>query len=113
MHFAVFSTVWTEHSIHFINYSAAFDTKSQMFLDEALAEAGVDAKVRRIGQALFAAGIGVVRLTHPDGRHDDTLRAIRHRQRSTPGGHLLARCIHRWTEPDLPDASPPKPRRCS
>ena len=32
--------------------------------------------------------------------HDDTLRAIRHRQRSTPGVHLLARCIHRWTGPD-------------
>ena len=27
---------------------AAFDTESQLFLDEALAEAGVDAKVRRI-----------------------------------------------------------------
>ena len=38
-----------------------------MFLDEALAEAGVGAKVRRIVQAIFAAVTGVVRLRHPDG----------------------------------------------
>ena len=53
--------------ITFIDYSAAFDTESQMFLDEALAEAGVGAKVRRIVQAIFAAAIRVMRLTHPDG----------------------------------------------
>ena len=46
---------------------AAFDMESQMFLDEALAEAGVGAKVRRIVQAIFAAVIGVVHLRHPDG----------------------------------------------
>ena len=38
-----------------------------MFLDEALAEARVGAKVRRIVQAIFAAATGVVRLRHPDG----------------------------------------------
>ena len=38
-----------------------------MFLDEALAEAGVGAKVRRIVQAIFAAATGAVRLRHPDG----------------------------------------------
>ena len=38
-----------------------------MFLDEALAEVGVGAKVRRIVQAIFAAATGVVRLRHPDG----------------------------------------------
>ena len=54
-------------AITFIDYSAAFDTESQMFLDEALAEAGVGAKVRRIVQAIFAAATGVVRLRHPDG----------------------------------------------
>ena len=53
--------------ITFIDYSAASDTESQMFLDEALAEAGVGAKVRRIVQAIFAAAIVVVRLRHPDG----------------------------------------------
>ena len=50
-----------------IVYSAAFNKESQMFLDEALAEAGVGAKVRRIVQAIFAAATGVVRLRHPDG----------------------------------------------
>ena len=52
-----------------IDYSAAFDTESQMFLDEALAEAGVGAKVHRIVQAIFAAAAGVVRLSH----HDSTM----------------------------------------
>ena len=45
--------------ITFIDYSAAFDTESQMFPDEAFAEAGVGAKVRRIVQAIFAAATGV------------------------------------------------------
>ena len=43
------------------------DTESQLFLDEALAEAGVDAKVRRIVQAIFAAPTGVVRIRQADG----------------------------------------------
>ena len=38
-----------------------------MFLDEALAEAGVRAKVRRIVQDISAAATGIVRLRHPDG----------------------------------------------
>ena len=38
-----------------------------MFLDEAIAEAGVGAKVHRIVQAIFAAATGVVRLRNPDG----------------------------------------------
>ena len=53
--------------ITFIDYSAAFDTESQLFLDEALAEAGVDAKIRRIVQAIFAAATGVVRMRQADG----------------------------------------------
>ena len=53
--------------ITFIDYSAAFDTESQMFLDEALAEAGVGAKVHRIVQAIFVAATGVVRLRQSDG----------------------------------------------
>ena len=73
-----------------------------MFLDEALAEAGVGAKVRRNVQAIFTAVTGVVRLKHPDGTM--TLRAIRRRQRSTPGGHLLARCIYRMYGTVLQDA---------
>ena len=38
-----------------------------MFLDEALAEAGVGAKVRRIVQAIFASATGVMCLRHPSG----------------------------------------------
>ena len=69
-----------------------------MFLDEALAEAGVGAKVRRIVQAIFAAATGVVRLRHPDGTM--TLSKAFDIAR----GHLLTRCIHRRTGLDLPDA---------
>ena len=84
--------------ITFIDYSAVFDTKSQMFLDEALAEAGVGGNVRRIEQAIFAAATGVVRLRHPDGTMplSEQFDIIR--------GHILARCIHRRTGPDLQDA---------
>ena len=45
-----------------IDYSAAFDTESQLFLDSALAETGVSSKVWRIVQAIFAAATGVVRI---------------------------------------------------
>ena len=48
--------------VTFIDYSAAFDTESQLFLDSALAETGVSSKVRRIVQAIFAAATGVVRI---------------------------------------------------
>ncbi len=53
--------------ITFIDYSVAFDTDRQLFLDEALTEAEVDAKVRRIVQAIFAAATGVVRIRQADG----------------------------------------------
>ena len=53
--------------ITFIDYSAAFDTESQLFLDSALADAGVSVKVRRIIQAIFAAATGVVRIRQPSG----------------------------------------------
>ena len=53
--------------ITFIDYSAAFDTESQLFLDEALADAGVPSKVRRIIQAIFTAATGVVRVRQPNG----------------------------------------------
>ena len=51
--------------ISFIDYSAAFDTESQIFLDGALADAGVSAKVRRIIQAFFTAATGIVRVRLP------------------------------------------------
>ena len=53
--------------VTFIDYSAAFDTESQLFLDSALAETGVSSKVRRIVQAIFAAATGVVRIIQQDG----------------------------------------------
>ena len=54
--------------ITFIDYSAAFDTESQLFLHEALADAGVPSKVRRIIQAIFTAATGVVRVRQPNGK---------------------------------------------
>ena len=53
--------------VTFIDYSAAFDTESQLFLDEALRAANVSVKVRRVIQALFSAASGCVRLSNPDG----------------------------------------------
>ena len=85
--------------ITFIDYSAAFDTESQLFLDEALAEAGVDAKVRRIVQAIFAAATGVVRIRQADGSVE--LQPIQHRQRSSARRHILAHSIHRWARQNI------------
>ena len=42
------------------------DTDSQLFLNEALANAGVPSKVRRIRQAIFIAATGVVRVRQPN-----------------------------------------------
>ena len=55
--------------ITFIDYSTEFDTESQIFLDGALVDAGVSAKVRvrRIIQAFFAATTGIVRVRLPSG----------------------------------------------
>ena len=53
--------------ITFIDYSAAFDTESQLFLASALADAGVSVKVGRIIHAIFAAATGVVRIRQPSG----------------------------------------------
>ena len=56
-----------EAVITFIDYTAAFDTESQKFLDEALGTAGVSAKVRRVIQAIFRVAHGCVRLRKNDG----------------------------------------------
>ena len=53
--------------VTFIDYSAAFDTESHLFLDSALAETGISSKVRRIVQSIFAAATGVVRIRQQDG----------------------------------------------
>ena len=56
-----------EAVVTFIDYSAAFDTESQLFLDEALSVAGVSGKVRRVIQAIFSAAQGCVRTQNADG----------------------------------------------
>ena len=56
--------------VTFIDYSVAFDTERQLFLDSALAETGVSSKVRPIVQAIFAAATCVVRIRQEDGGVD-------------------------------------------
>ena len=56
-----------EAVITFIDYSAAFDTESQIFLDEALGSAAVSFKLRRVIQAVFRVASGAVRINNPDG----------------------------------------------
>ena len=53
--------------ITFIDYSAAFDTESQIFLDEALSKASISPKLRRIVQSIFHVASGCVRIQAPDG----------------------------------------------
>ena len=56
-----------EAIITFIDYSAAFDTESQKFLDEALAAVNVSTKLRRVIQAIFRVAHGCVRIRQNDG----------------------------------------------
>ncbi|XP_066263263.1 uncharacterized protein [Branchiostoma lanceolatum] len=56
--------------VTFIDYAAAFDTESQLFLDEALSSAGASLKVRRIIQAIFGAATGCVCVTSPSGNQE-------------------------------------------
>ena len=56
-----------EAIITFIDYSAAFDTESQKFLDEALAAANVSTKLRRVIQSIFRVAHGCVRIRQSDG----------------------------------------------
>ena len=62
-----------EAVVTFIDYTAAFDTESHVFLDEALKQASVPCKVRRIVQAIFTAASGCVRIRQHDGsfEHSD------------------------------------------
>ena len=64
------SSTWSsgkEDKLSSPDYSAAFDTESQLFLDSALAETGVSSKVWRIVQAIIAAATGVVSIRQQDG----------------------------------------------
>ena len=53
--------------VTFIDYTAAFDTVSHKFLDQALSSAGISSKLRRIVQSIFNAASGCVRITKPGG----------------------------------------------
>ena len=48
-----------EAVVTFVDYSAAFDSESQQFLDEALKEAVVSMKIRRIIQGIFHVAAGM------------------------------------------------------
>ena len=50
-----------------IDYRAAFDTISHRFLDESLAAAGVQPKIRRIVNAIYTEATWMVRLRLPSG----------------------------------------------
>ncbi|KAI8513670.1 hypothetical protein Bbelb_079940 [Branchiostoma belcheri] len=56
--------------VTFIDYAAAFDTESQLFLDEALSSAGASLKLRRIIQAIFNVATGCGRVTSPNGNQE-------------------------------------------
>ena len=53
--------------ITFIDYSAAFDTESYLFLDEALRSAGISIKIRRMIQCIYRVAKGCVRISKADG----------------------------------------------
>ena len=53
--------------VTFIDYRAAFDTISHRFLDESLAAAGVQPKIRRIVKDIYSEATGMVRLRLPSG----------------------------------------------
>ena len=56
-----------EAVITFIDYSAAFDTESHLFLDEALRSAGISIKIRRMIQCIYRVAKGCVRISKADG----------------------------------------------
>ena len=68
-----------EAIITFIDYSAAFDSESQKFLDEALGAAGVSTKIRRVIQAIFRVAHGCVRIRQNDGTfvHSELFEILR------------------------------------
>jgi hypothetical protein len=51
----------------FIDYSAAFDSISHKFLDEALAEAGVSNKMRAMSRDVYSAASTFTSVPAPDG----------------------------------------------
>ena len=89
--------------VTFIDYSAAFDTESQLFLDEALQAANVPIKLRRIIQSVFKAATGCVRINKPNGEQATSEAFNMWR---SAGGHLLTRCIYCRADEDIQSAQP-------
>ena len=65
-----------EAIVTFIDYKAAFDTESQLFLDEALSSAGVSTKVRRVIQSIFNVASGCVRIGNSTSDPFDISRGV-------------------------------------
>ena len=55
-------------ALTFVDYSAAFDSVSHKFLDEALAEANAPIKVRAMFRAVYAAASAHTTVPAPDGK---------------------------------------------
>ena len=51
----------------FLDYEAAFDSVSHLFLDEALGAAGASDKIRSIFRAIYSKANAVVRVQKADG----------------------------------------------
>ena len=54
-------------TLTFIDYSAAFDSVSHKFIDEALAEAGAKPKTHAIFRAIYEAASAMTKVEGPDG----------------------------------------------
>ena len=58
-----------EFFVTFIDYSAAFDTVSHKFLDEALQRAGESNKTRDMFRAMYAAASAATKVLGTDNKH--------------------------------------------
>ena len=57
----------TECCVTFIDYTAAFDSISHKYLDNALRRAGASRKTRAIFRAIYKAAAGTARVNGTDG----------------------------------------------
>ena len=97
-----------EAVVTFIDYTAAFDTESQVFLDEALSCAGVSIKIRRVIQSIFNAASGCVRIRNPDGSEElseafDISRGVLQGDIFSPVAFIVG-LWHTFAKHDLPTA---------
>ena len=87
-----------EAVVAFIDYKAAFDTKSQPFLDNALSCAGVSIKVSPNHPINIPCCFWMC------SHWKQHVRIIKHRPWHPPGRHLLSCRIHCWPVEDLLDS---------